>query len=531
MIRRLFIINLKAFLSGVLRMRRIKTGAAKQIALAVLFVFIFASIMISFGSMFFLLCKPLFDAGIGWFYFSLQAVLSFVLSVFGTIFSAQTLFKAKDNELLLSMPIRPFDILISRFLVILLFEYIFELIIAIPAFTIWIFMEPVTLTGVIFCVIGYALLPLMALSVACLIAWVLSAFFTRFKHTNIFTLVISVTLLWLYLRLYSQLQTYINMLLNRGVEIAEVFRKALPPFYAFGSGIANHNIIDAAMFYLWAIIPFILTVAVIMVNYQRILTTNKGTVKTQYREKAARVSSACFALTKKELTYYASKPMVILNTSISSFIMVIGTVMIFLRRAEFFNTMAQVSAAAGGMPLSVLAAGALAFMGGINNLSASLISLEGKRLWIAKTIPVQPKIIYLSKIYTHLISSAAPCLIVSVSAVFFLAKSVTDGLIIILLPQTYIFLVAVAGLSINLIFPRFDWLSEIQPVKQGAAAMIVIFGSMIFIIALFTAYIFIFRHFMGIMAFAWVMAAVFAAAALLLWGWLSGPGAKKMIEL
>ena len=531
MIKNLFIINLKAFLAGLLRLRRKNASLSRRVLPVLILTFAFASIMMTFGTLFYTLRDSLFSEGVGWFYFSLQAILSFALSVFGTIFSAQALFTAKDNELLMSMPIKPFQILISRLLVILLFEYIFELIIAVPAFIIWVAGGLAAPSSIVLCLIGYALLPLMALSIACLVAWILSSILMRFKQKNILTMLLSISFLLLYLRLYSQLQHYLNILLNRGVEIAEAFRRAMPPFYAFGASIVNHSLIDACVFFVWAFVPFALTVALILINYQRILTTNRGLKKTVYREKAAKVSGACFALTKKELAYYSSKPMVVLNTSISSLFMLIGTVMLIVRRNEFIDALNSFSSMTSNMPLPVFAAGILTFMGGINNLSASLISLEGRHLWIAKTIPVQPKVIFLSKIYTHLLTSAVPCLILSVTAIFLTANTITDGLLILVLPQTYIILTAVAGLAVNMIFPRFDWINEMQPVKQGASAMIMIFGAMGFALALLGLYVFIFRNFIGIMSFAWILAAIFTACSFLIWRWLSTSGAEKLIDL
>jgi len=44
-------------------------------------------------------------------------------------------------------------------------------------------------------------------------------------------------------------------------------------------------------------------------------------------------------------------------------------------------------------------------------------------------------------------------------------------------------------------------------------------------------YIFLLSHFIDVIMFAWVMAAVYAICAFALWKWLSGPGAGKMIDL
>ena len=530
MIKNLFIINFTALLSGILRLRHKKAGLGKKIMLILLVAFVIVSLMMSFGSLFYILYDPIFDAGIGWFYFALQAVMSFVLSVFGTVFSAQTLFKAKDNELLLSMPIKPLEILVSRLLVLIAFEYVFESLIVVPAFLIWVAGGRATVPGVVFCLTGYALLPLISLTVACLTAWALSSILTRFKRTNMITLVLSITIFAIYMRLYWQLQSYLNALLDRGVEIAEAFRRAMPPFYAFGAGIANHSVIDMFIFALWAITPAVVMVVVMSVNYQKILTANRGMVKTVYKEKAAKVSGACFALIKKELAHYAAKPMVILNTSIVSVFMVIGAAVIIIRREsiEFLNSL---SSMLDNMPLPVMAAAILTFMCSMNNLSASLISLEGKNLWLAKSIPVHPRVLFLSKICTHMITSGVPCFLASVSISFLLAKSLTDCFLIVILPQTINLFIAAAGLYINLLFPRFDWTSEIQPVKQGASAMITIFGSMVLVMGLFMLYISVFSRYIGATAYAWILAAVLAAGAFMIYLRLSATGAKRLMEL
>ncbi|MDR2648875.1 MAG: hypothetical protein LBB94_04050 [Clostridiales bacterium] len=531
MIRNLFLINLKALLAGILRLRRKNGGTPRKFFFILIMVLAFASFMLTFGSLFYLLRDPIFDANIGWFYFSIQAVMSFALSVFGTVFSAQTLFMAKDNELLLSMPIKPFDMLLGRLLVLLAFEYAFELIITAPAFIIWAMGGYATPAGVLYCLAGYAFLPLMALTVACFLGWALSSIFIRIKRKNIITLALSLFILLLYLHLYSRLQNYLNTLLARDMEISEAFRRAMPPLYAFGSGIANQSPTDMGVFMLWALAPFLLMVVVMTLNYRKILTTNRGTAKTIYREKASRASGARLALTKKELAHYAANPMVILNTSICSVFMLIGAGAVFVKRAEFLIYLEQISSLLGDAPQPAIAAAVLVLMCSMNNLSASLISLEGRQFWITKTIPVHPKVIFLSKIYMHLISSVFPCLAASVSAAFLTAKSVTDCLFIIVFPQTFILLSAVAGLSINLIFPRFDWTSEMQPVKQGVSAMITIFGSVTVIMTLYVVYIFAFRRFISIMAFGWILTAASAAAAFIVWKWLSGAGARKLMKL
>jgi len=531
MIWSLFKINFLAIMAGILQIRQKKSSSIKIAGLITVFGFAMTTLMLAFGSLFYVLRDPLFDEGIGWFYFSIQAAMSFALSVLGTIFSAQSLFTSKDNELLLSMPIKPQKILISRILVILVFEYIFHSMVAIPAFIVWIQGGYATGMGVIVFLINYLFLPLMALSVACLVAWLLSLVLVRFKRKNILTLALSISFLLLYMYLYSQIQNYLDVLLRRGVEISEAFSRAMPPFYAFGVSIVNISLARSIEFIAWAVIPFVLIVLVMSIHYQKILTTNRGMPKSVYKVREAKASGVCAALVKKELMFYLAKPMVILNTSIASVFMLIGTVLLIIRSDGFLEYFETLSSNLGNFPQPVLAAAMLAFMGCMNNLSASLISLEGKNFWIAQSIPVHPKIVFLSKIYTHLLTSALPCLLLSVTVAFFIANTALDALLIVVFPQTLILLMAVCGLTINLMYPRFDWVSEIQPVKQGVSAMITIFGSMGLMVSIGIIYFVIVSRYMNVTEFLWLLSLVFLVGSFILWKWLSIMGSDRIWNL
>ena len=63
------------------------------------------------------LCGGLVGSGVGWLYFIIFALLSICLGVFGSVFNTYAgLYLAKDNDLLLSMPIPVRDIMAARLL-------------------------------------------------------------------------------------------------------------------------------------------------------------------------------------------------------------------------------------------------------------------------------------------------------------------------------------------------------------------------------------------------------------------------------
>jgi len=99
--------QLLEFFSGMFRSgknnKNSKKGAkAGFIALIVLFVF---SMSVMFTSMAYLLV-PVTETEYSWVYFAVFGILASMLGIFGSVFMTyNTIYEAKDNDLLLSMPI------------------------------------------------------------------------------------------------------------------------------------------------------------------------------------------------------------------------------------------------------------------------------------------------------------------------------------------------------------------------------------------------------------------------------------------
>ncbi|MDR1914660.1 MAG: hypothetical protein LBQ68_09300 [Clostridiales bacterium] len=532
MIKTLFILNLKALGANFVKTDKKKAGAGKILLVAFIAVYLTAILIGMFTALFSSLLEPFFSMGIGWLYFAFLALIVFGICVFSTIFTASAqLFGAKDNELLLSMPIKPSSVLISRLLVILTFEYVFVLIAAVPAFVLWLAGGYATAAGALFFIIGILLLPLMAMSAALLLAWLLGAVTSRLPHKNVITLAFSIGFLLAYFYVFANFQGYLGELVSKGLELAEAFRRAMPMFYAFGKGIAEGSVGGGLIFTLWSVLPFTAVITLLSANYMKMLIVNRGVVKAVYKERTVKAGNAISALVRKELAHYWSRPFVVLNSSIGSLFMLALSVIVIVKQSDILSYAGEFLPMLGGLPPAALAAVFLVLLCATNNLSASLISLEGKNLWIAKSIPAPPKAVLLSKVYTHLLISGFPCLVASVCTAMVFAKSMEDWLIIMLLPQAVGTLIAVGGLAINLHFPKLEWTNEIQAVKQGWSAMITMFGVMGTIAGIGLAYAFLLNSIIPLMAFLWICTGVFAVATVLIYVWLMKFGIKKFAEL
>ena len=95
-----------------------KKGKRRSKGSLIMYALLMVYVVVAMGWMFYLLadtlCEPLVNAGLGWLYFAIVGLMAIVAGVFGSIFTAYSgLYRAKDNELLLSMPVKPSALLLA----------------------------------------------------------------------------------------------------------------------------------------------------------------------------------------------------------------------------------------------------------------------------------------------------------------------------------------------------------------------------------------------------------------------------------
>jgi ABC-2 type transport system permease protein len=110
--------------------------------------------------------------------------------------------------------------------------------------------------------------------------------------------------------------------------------------------------------------------------------------------------------------------------------------------------------------------------------TSSSISMEGKSIWIIKSLPVSARDWFASKLMVTLML-AVPCVLVaSTLIVVGLRQSLADAIWLYLVPLGYAAAFGVFGLWLNIRMPRLDWQSEAEVVKQGGATMVCVFAGM-----------------------------------------------------
>src|SRR5690606_20059 len=110
-----------------------------------------------------------------WLYFALVAIIAFVFMFVGGVMMTQSvLYEAKDNDLLLSLPIPSGMILLSRMLSLLVMAFLLQAAVAVPAGVVYLMHYAPSFTGVAFFLIAFLFLPLMAVALSSLLGWLIA---------------------------------------------------------------------------------------------------------------------------------------------------------------------------------------------------------------------------------------------------------------------------------------------------------------------------------------------------------------------
>ena len=446
-----------------------RASFAKRILLAVLFaylalVFIGISTLMAVGMAMYMLPLEM-DA----MYFGVFMLATFSIIFFLSIFETKSdLFECKDNELLLAMPIRPSDIVVSRMLMILIYNYAEAAIVMIPAIVVYAIFGG-SITGILGGVLALLLLPLLASALSSAVGYAVAFVSARMKNKTFVTTIISLIFMAAYFVLYFGL---LGNMSESGEELMIVIPE-IPAISAIGSA-ALLSPIPLALLALASLGSSYLAYRIISENYISIVTKNRGAARTEYKAKRLEKRTTLASLSAKELRRFFSSSVYILNGGAGLIFLVIISVMLFANRtslSELALALEIPSAILGNMLAPVIAA-ALTLCCGTTTISASALSLEGKSLWVIKSMPISSRDVILAKAFPHVVVTTPPTILASVIACITLAPSPIHCFFIIAIPAVSNVAFALFGIVINVAFPKLEFENETQPVKQSLAVFL-----------------------------------------------------------
>lgn len=521
------------------RFGRERTGKGGLIALAVLLPILFLIYLYMLLSFFRLTAEVTASVGLQWLHYALAAGVAVLLSVFGSVFSTQSqLFDAKDNELLLSMPIKPRHILLSRLLLVYLLNLAFTVLVMLPCGISAIEFFGCTAPGVIAYVIFTLLLPLLSTALCCLLGWLLSLITAKISNKAIMNTVMTILFIVVFYIVYFR---FLNVAFNEDgnairtitdmlPRLERVFSTFLAPFYWFGKLFAEGNILCGLGALFAIVLPFALAVYLLSRSFFKIAMAKSGAKKRVYRQKEMKVSGLRWALVKKELKHFASSAAYMTNCGLG--LLMLLALGVFLLIKQDIAALASVLLTSLGFPQgseALIAVTVLCFAGFANDMTAPSVSLEGKSRWIAQSIPTDLSNVLFAKVDMQILLTAPVLLFASVAAAIAFRMNGLSLVLILILPQIVNLLSALAGLWLNLLMPKYDWPSETVPIKQSAPVALMLFGVMLYVMIPAGVYFLFLRNTLSPYVMLAIYGGISAILCVVLWLWIKKNGEKHFL--
>ena len=512
-----------------------KKNRPRSRASTILFFVLYAVLMIGFvGGMFVLLawsiCQPLVASGMGWLYFTLFAGLAILLGVFGSVFNTfSSLYQAKDNDLLLSMPIPIRAILASRLLGVYLMGLMFSGVVLLPAVIFyWCAADasPSAIAGGVMLVLAVSLFVLV---LSCVLGWVVAKISAKLKRKNFLTVFIALVFFGLYYMVCFRASDLLNELLANLTAVGDAVRGAAYPLYLLGRmGEGDWLAIAFVMAVTLALCA--LTYLVLSRTFIGIATASGTTAKAEYREKAVKAAGASSALLRKEFGRFTSSPNYMLNCALGTVMLPIMGVLLLVKAGELLPVVYEI--AGGETPgfLAVMLCAALCLIGSMNDTAASSVSLEGKNLWLAQSLPVTAWQLLRAKLLVQLLVTGIPMAVTSVLVLLAIRPALQEAVLLVVLPLLFVWLSAEFGLLMDLKRPNLVWTNEITVIKQRITVLLVMLAGWLYAAAIAALY-FVVGADMGAAWYLLAWSVLTAVLAVLLRRWLRRSGSRLLGRL
>jgi len=426
------------------------------------------------------------------------AVIGLTL-LFGFFWILSFFYFARDNNILVPLPLKPGTIVLARFFVVLAGEYVTALFAFGPAVVGYAGVVGFSFGKALVSVLVFLLLPVTPLAVSGLVALVLMRMINR-RHRDAYMIAFSIALLVLIFGFQTFIvrsdssadpERFLMELVTARFGLLRSVTRNLPP--AFWAAVAIDTWPSAQSLLNLGMLAVTSGVALFVLRWVGETLFYRGLIGGEEQARGARPRagsratafrralgdgetlyaqvSASAALGWREWTLFMRTPIWMLNGLLPGLIAPFALVMPMLARGGMGELLAQLNTPAGRLYAGLAFAALFTFMGSVNSIASTAVSREGRRYWISRTMPQDPaKQVQAKLLIASLLLGLS--MLPSVIAYIVVLKPPVMGAV---LPIAIGLLGALSGMAVGLRLdmtrPMLRWDDPQEPVKRNLNAI------------------------------------------------------------
>lgn len=398
-------------------------------------------------------------------------ICSIVTLILTFLKSSGVIIGLRDYDMIMSLPVKKWEVVLSRITLIYLENFLINIIVALPSVVVFGLNTDASLVGNIIFLLSILFLPLIPMIISLGLGVLIASVSAKSRHRNIISLVLSTFTVLVIVAASAQIQGMSSdEFLNLGLLISHTTERIYPPAVLISKAVEHQSWIDFLGFAGISVFVCVLFVGIVAHFYQGMNTAAFSSPTVKYAGKALKVSSPLKAMYKREFSRYFSCTIYALNSTIGIILLFVSSIVLLFISPELLE---QKSGIVG---LSIMLRRILPLVVAVfitmTSTASAALSLEGKSRWIMCSAPVRTIDIFNSKIAVNLTVIAPFSLISIVLLGVKMEVSLIQAVFLCIVPTIYALFISVFGMYMNVKFPKYDWTSEYYAIKGGSISVL-----------------------------------------------------------
>jgi ABC-2 type transport system permease protein len=460
----------------------LRGNRGKTILISIAILYGIGALLLSFGVMFFDLGATLFPLGqidtlLGFIYVYAIAMTAIMSLLRANVY----LFQYRDYHILAPLPLKPTTVMIGKLIVMLLVMYIPTIFITLPIAFSYFYHVGVQFLPLVYYIIGLLFVPLLPITIVSFVSLLIARVSARMRHKNIITILLSLALMLAYIifSITSVGDPETNPLLGQVGAISDLAAYYWPLAW-FVKSVSTSSIVSLLL--LVASHTIVFGLFILAVSRMAIKTNQLAQVTTVFQKGGAYkvISQGAFkTLVIKEFRKFIQTPMYALNSGIGLVFLLIFSLLSLFYKSGIAQMLPMLGEA--GMPPSLLLMIFVGFCVAMTYTPAISLSLEGKNIWVIKSLPIEALAIVGAKIVFNLLLVVPTAMLGLLMLGFALEMNYLTLLALLGWSISFGVLTSLFGAMLNLLFPKINFSNEIEVIKQSIASLFAVFGGFLII--------------------------------------------------
>lgn len=407
--------------------------------------------------------------------------VSSIMMIFLSLLRANgTIFGSSDFEQLSTYPVSEKEIFISKLLHLYFFHLLVSLLFTIPVLLVWAPDDAASPLLILLFFITALIIPVIPICIGVIFGSLVYHLAAYFRQMKLIAVSFSLILLGMFSYFIITQSNQTSDMQNIGAFLYRQMTNIYLPSVLLQFDSADH------IFHILAFIFISCLLLILLIltgsKYYRKLNLRLLALKSNnnVKQKAIKQRSIFFALWKQEINTLFSSYNYLLNSILGTVLLIFLSMALLLFGVEKLTALIPMSVSSGTITNIFPTFSAALLL--ISNPTTAALSMEGNKIWILKTLPIEQRRVIHAKLACTFSLHLSGFWISIIAFIIRLSPNMEQLIWAILIPLSYSAFITTFGLMLNFSNPNFSWKNDMYIVKQSPPVLISAFTGMAIVI-------------------------------------------------